>query len=588
MGKIHVLPEHIANKIAAGEVVERPASIVKELIENSLDAGADYIEVEIAHGGKSLIRVSDNGCGMSREDACLAFARHATSKISSAEDLERILSFGFRGEALPSIAAVSRIALSTGINSRETAVHIGIEGGVEQVVSEHPPRQGTSVEIRDLFFNTPARRKFLKADVTEKGHVQDLIAHLSLAHPNVHFVFKVSEKTVYDLPPVRDLRLRAEAIWGAEISRHLLEIRAEGQDGLRVSGFIGKPFVARGNRGGQILFLNRRWIKSNALSYALQDGFYGLLIHGKYPLAIVFIEVDPETVDVNVHPTKQEVKISNESEVRSLLKKAVVEALLKESDLAPQVLGRARNFPAANTEFAVPALEARVFAPAVLNLREPAAVYTPQQEAIPISVRSDAAREKLRVTRIYGQIHQTFIVAETEEGMLLIDQHAAHERVMFEALSRNMKSGKPEKQNLLMDEVLSIHPKQVEILTHFLPLLNQVGFEIETFGKQDYVLRAYPALLGNENPAVFIKDFLDEKEAGKMGTSLEQYGDEVAALIACKRKSVRAHDSLTPSGAQVLLERLAACDNPFSCPHGRPSMIKYSVSDLERLFQRKV
>ncbi|MDD5217197.1 MAG: DNA mismatch repair endonuclease MutL [Candidatus Omnitrophica bacterium] len=588
MGIIHVLPETVANKIAAGEVIERPASIVKELVENSLDAGATSIDISIRSGGKSLIRVSDDGCGMVDEDAELAFQRHATSKITSADDLDRILSFGFRGEALPSIAAVSRMKLVTRTKGKSAGTEVVIEGGKTLSVKPSPCRDGTIAEVRDLFFNTPARRKFLKTDSTELGHILDVVSNLAFANLGIHFSLKSSEKTLLELPPAQTLLERAAVIWGDESSHELIEIDGDGTD-IRVWGIIGKPRMARANRSGQIFFVNRRWVKAASLSYALMDGYHGLLMGGQYPMAVIFIDVNPERVDVNVHPTKQEVRISKESEIKSLVYRTVMERLQQETDLAP-VSRIPQDFtlprPPDSRETSYLDFKSGIpVAPDALKMAEPSAMKLAEEESG--LTQPIVFRDQLRITKVLGQIHHTFIVAETEEGMIIIDQHAAHERVMFEALLRDIQSGSPKRQGLLMDEILELHPKQQEIVKAAWPMLTQLGFEIEKFGENSLVIRSYPAALEDDDPIACLKMFLEEKEEGKLRTTIDNLQEEAAALIACKRQSVKAHDPLTPAGMRALLERLAHTENPFNCPHGRPTFFKYSFFDLEKQFKRK-
>ncbi len=598
MGVIQVLPEHLANKIAAGEVIERPSSIVKELMENALDAGATSIEVEINHGGRSLIRIADNGSGMSPEDAELAFKRHATSKIKSDKDLEAILSFGFRGEALPSIAAVSRMSLVTRTASAKNGVSVVVDGGHLLEVKESPCSPGTAVEVRDLFFNTPARRKFLRTDATELGHIMDTVSHFALANPSLRLVFKSSGKTVYDLLPVPDVRSRAEAVLGAETARHLVPFEEE-VPGIKISGLAGKPFIAKANRTGQNFFINRRWVKAPGFSHALHAGYHGLLMHGQFPVAVVFMTLDPDRVDVNVHPTKQEVRISNESEIKSLLKRAVTQALQKAGDLTPGLKPFREDLNPGMPAFSAPSgqrenpyasfygkastvpVEMSVSAPE----QAPEEVY--RSAPVPETQLPVLKEKPFGITKILGQIHHTFIVAETEEGLLMVDQHAAHERVMFEVLLKNFETGQPAKQALLMDEVLELHPRQVEIMKNALPVLTKIGFEIEEFGEKAFVVRSFPAILGQENPLGFLKTFVEEREDGSMDTKLEQHQETIAALMACKRRSVKAHDPLTLIQMQALMERLALCENPFSCPHGRPAFFKKSFSELERQFKRK-
>ncbi|MFZ5802285.1 MAG: DNA mismatch repair endonuclease MutL [Candidatus Omnitrophota bacterium] len=591
MGVIKVLPEIIANKIAAGEVVERPASIVKELVENALDAGAQAVEIEVKNGGKSLIRVTDDGSGMEAGDAEAAFQRHATSKIATEKDLERIVSFGFRGEALASIAAVSRVRMLTRVKGKSSGTEVVIEGGRSVSVKEAASREGTTLEVRDLFFNTPARRKFLKTDSTELGHVMDAVANLAIANPAVHFVLISAGKTVWGLLPGEDLMPRVCAIWGEDHAAHLVRFEAEG-GGVRIWGIAGKPFLARANRSGQVFYINRRWIRSLGLSYALQDAYHGRLMQGQYPVAAVFIEADPERVDVNVHPTKQEVRISKEAEIKSLLRRAVAEKLEAEGDMAPKLEitempektpGRP-SIPEWMSESAkTPAQKGD------LAIKESAAaIYVSSSAAEPVEPEPAISfRDQLKVTRILGQVHATYILAETEEGLMIVDQHAAHERVMFEEILAELESESPRKQGLLMEEVLEVHPRQSEVLEALLPLLSKIGFEIENFGENSFVIRAYPAALREEDPVGCVKRCLEAKEEGKLKADLEHAREEIAALLACKTRAVKARDPMTPVAMRSLLERLSACRDPFHCPHGRPAFIKFAVGDLEKQFHRK-
>ena len=589
MGKIHILSEIVANKIAAGEVVERPASIVKELVENSLDAGADQIAIEIKHGGKSLIRVADNGSGMTVEDAQLALQRHATSKIEKAEDLDHIASFGFRGEALPSIAAVSRFTLQTRTAEAATGAELVVEGGSLVKAKECPVAPGTVIEVRDLFFNTPARRKFLKQDTTELGHILDVVTCLALANLRVRFVLNSGGKDVLDLVPTQELSVRAAAVLGEDWAKQTLPVQSEIPH-AKLSGLIGKPSLASGNRARQFLFINHRWVKAYGLSYGLQAGYHGLLMQHQFPAAILFLELNPRYVDVNVHPTKQQVRLSHESVIKTLIEKTVAEALKENGDLVPSFREKDER-PSAfyqGVRFQEPSFG---FEDRMASHNEPlkvaeavvADVVTRNVDAFgPLEIGKG-----LRITRVLGQVHRTYILAETEEGYVVVDQHAAHARVMFESLMKNFESERPVSQGLLMEEVLELHPRQVETLKKKLPFLAKLGFEIELFGERAFVVRGLPAILKDENPVTILNQFVDEEEAGKMQTGLKGAQEDVAAMIACKRKSVKASDPLTLPAMQGLLEQLACCKNPFNCPHGRPSIIKYSLLDLEKQFKRK-
>ena len=578
MGIIRVLPENIANRIAAGEVVERPASIVKELVENALDAGATSIEVTIRHGGKSLIRVADDGWGMTADDAELAFQRYATSKITSADDLFRIASYGFRGEALPSIAAVARVRLSTRTADSAQGTELSIEGGVLSSAKPCSMARGTVVEVKDLFFNTPARRKFVKSDAAETGHVMDVVSNLALSRPDVRFIFKSADRTMLDLLPSAELLPRVAAIFG-EDENNLFDFEAQMQ-GVRISGVIGKPHLARANRGGQIFFVNRRWIRSASFSYGLHAGFHGLLMHGQFPVGVIYIETDLSRVDVNVHPAKMEVRISNESEINRLIKESAAARLAKDAGLAPQLRVQTEDYRSAPARTI--GAGAPVFQPALI--REPEPIF---QAAGGLALEEPVEfRNKLGVTKILGQIHHTFIIVETTEGMLVMDQHAAHERVMFESLVRNLRSGAPSRQKLLMDEILKFPPRQADLLEKSLPMLTAAGFEIEPFGSQTFVVRAIPSIFGSQHAEGILKAYVEEKEDGKVRTALEKQDEEVAALIACKRRAVKANDVMTPQSIRGLVEQLARCENPFSCPHGRPTFFRHTLQDLEKQFKR--
>ncbi len=589
MGKIHILSEHVANKIAAGEVVERPASIVKELVENSLDAGADQIEITIKHGGKSLIRVADNGFGMMAEDAQLAVQRHATSKIEKAEDLDRLVSFGFRGEALPSIAAVSRFSLQTRTSDASTGTELIIEGGSLVKAKECASAAGTVIEVRDLFFNTPARRKFLKQDTTEFGHILDAVTCVALANLSVRFVLISDSKTVLDVLPTRDLAVRAAGLLGEDWSGQSIPVE-NNIPHAKLSGLIGKPSLASGNRARQFIYINRRWVKAYGLSYGLQAGYHGHLMQHQFPAAILFLELNPQYVDVNVHPTKQQVRLSHEVMIKSMIEKTVAGALQTSGDLVPAFRERdgKPTAPFVGERYQEPSFgfEVRMAAHEVpLRVAEAAVgdVVTRKVDAFqPLEIGKG-----LKILRILGQVHRTYILAETEAGYVVIDQHAAHERVMFEILMKNFEMERPSSQGLLMEEVLELHHRQVEVLKRNLPFLAKLGFEVEAFGEKSFVVRAVPSILKDENPLTILRQFVDEREAGKSQTRLKGAQEDVAAMIACKRRSVKASDPLTLPAMQGLLEQLSRCKNPFNCPHGRPSIMKYSLLDLEKQFKRK-
>ncbi len=610
MNKIHILSERIANKNAAGEVVERPASIVKELLENSLDAGATSIEVTVHHGGKSLIRISDNGSGMSAADAELAFKRHATSKIKSDEDLTKIESFGFRGEALPSIAAVSRMTLVTRPADSETGTEIWMVGGSLAKASEAVATKGTTVEVRDLFFNTPARRKFLKQDSTEFGHIYEVMVAAALAKPQIHFIFKNQEKTIWDLSAGQDLRERIKAVLGADWGEMLVPIEAEIPH-VRVSGFVTKPEFARGNRLAQYIFVNQRWVKSFAVSYGMEAGYHGFLMHGRYPAAVLFVDVHPEYVDVNVHPTKQQVRLSGEASIKSMIQQAVASALQKVPDLRPTLADPKPRTADISFPIIGSKAEIRFENETVPQSRENSPLHETQgerevsvvpknpwevllaQNVQPTSKVGESqpvwsSERRPVITKVLGQIHGTFILAETDEGYVVIDQHAAHEKIQYEGLRVSLEKAQPVSQRLLIEEMVDLNPRHFAVYEENAEFLKKIGFDIELFGERTLVVRAIPDAFRNEQAKQVLIAYFEQKETGEPGVRLEHYQADLAAMLACKTRSVKAHDSLTIEEMRKLTDDLMRCDQPFHCPHGRPSMLKYSFAELERQFKRKL
>lgn len=588
MGKIHILSEQIANKIAAGEVIERPASIVKELIENSLDAGATQIAITIKHGGKSLIRVVDDGCGMTAEDAELSVQRHATSKIEKSEDLFHIQSLGFRGEALPSIAAVSRFLLQTRPPDKATGTELVMEGGSLSKVCECAMAAGTVVEVRDLFFNTPARRKFLKQDTTEMGHILDVVTSLAMANLKVRFLLESGDKKLLNLCPTEDLAMRARALLGDAWADQAIYIQNEIPH-IRVHGLIGKPVLASGNRAQQFFFINRRYVKAYGLSHGLQAGYHGLLMQHQFPAAVLFLDIDPQYVDINVHPTKLQVRLSHEALIKSLIEKTVSAALQEHGDLAPTIGAPVTKIGLQETALNLHS-DALPFSEPVRHISSRLKVSEPSEEGEFVETHDFQLLQigkGPKVFKVLGQIQGAYILAETENGYMIVDQHAAHERVMFESLMNNFESGQPAVQGLLIEEVLELHFRQVEILNKEVMFLRKIGFEIEFFGDHSFVIRGVPFILKDENPIALVKQFVDEIEQGKIRTRLNGCQENIAALIACKQRSVKASDPLTLEAMEGLLQRLAACKNPFHCPHGRPSFVQYSLLELEKQFKRK-
>jgi len=593
LNKIHILSERVANKIAAGEVVERPASIVKELLENSIDAGATSIEVTVHHGGKSLIRISDNGSGMSPQDAELAFKRHATSKIKSDEDLTKIESFGFRGEALPSISAVSRMTLVTKPADAETGTEIWMVGGALAKASEAAAPTGTTVEVRDLFFNTPARRKFLKQDSTEYGHIHEVLAAAALAKPQIRFVFKNQEKTIWDLPAGQDPRERIKMVLGNDWGDMLVPVEAQISH-VRVSGFVTKPEFARGNRLTQYIFVNQRWVKSFAISYGVEAGYHGFLMHGRHPAFVLFVDVHPEYVDVNVHPTKQQVRLSGEASIKSMIQHAVAESLQKVPDLRPSLTDYRQQTLASERAPSDGKVSATNAPPSdgVRLTKNPWEVLLAQniQPALQVHEQEPVWNPDRRpvITKVFGQVHGTFILAETEEGYVVIDQHAAHEKIQYESLRLSLEKARPVSQRMLIEEMVDLTPRHFAVYEENSDFLKKIGFEIEPFGERTLVVRAVPHAFVHEPVKQVLTSYFEQKETGEANVKLENYRADLAAMLACKTRSVKAHDALTIEEMRKLAQDLMQCDQPFHCPHGRPSMLKYSFAELERQFKRKL
>lgn len=625
MGKIIVLDERTANQIAAGEVVERPASVVKELVENSLDASAGRIVVEVEGGGKDLIRVTDDGSGMSPEDARLALQRHATSKIRSAEDLQAIRSMGFRGEAIPSIASVSRFELITRELSELGGFRILVEGGKLVDESEHGAPPGTRITVRELFYNVPARLKYLKSSATEIGQIGDAMTRLALAYPEVAFRFLSNQVQVFATPGTGKVQEAALSLMGREMAKELLPVEYQG-DGLRVWGFIGRPGAARAGRNHQYFFVNRRAIKAIQVRYPLEEAYAHLIPNGRYPVCILFLEVDPGEVDVNVHPTKAEVRFQREREVRAAVYKAAREALgahllIPGTTVSPDgevsVPDRAGERAAVETGWVRPStdssgrqvsfrLEAAQTSreePAAYPLPEgglqavlerrsgtgpsallPGAAETAWTDSPPVRTDSDLVRS----LRPLGQVHRSYIACDGPDGLYVIDQHAAHERIFFERLLRAAESSTAPIQQLLFPISLDLTPVQIALWRENSTILQESGFEAEPFGGNTLLIQGVPAGLGDAHVARLVSDFLDrlQEERVAPGTSLLARRQKVVAAMAACKASIKARDPLEPEDVAALLADLAACESPTTCPHGRPTVICISITELEKRFKR--
>lgn len=601
MGTIKVLSDAVINRIAAGEIIERPGSAVKELVENSLDAGAASIAVTVRHGGKELIRVTDNGSGMDPEDAVASLKRYATSKIENEEDIFRIRSFGFRGEALPSIAAVSRLTLLTRASGDVSGTEVVVHGGVVESVHEAGVGVGTTVEVAHLFFNTPARRKFLRSERAELLFVGEVLTTLALGNPAVEFKLYSGTRLVAEYQACASLRDRIAQIYGKEVVAGLIPLQAHAEE-VTISGFITASDLSRVNRTGQFFFINNRPIRSPGLSFALQQGYGGILPHKRFPLAFLFLDIDTARVDVNVHPSKREVRIAQERAVQKALIDAVQQALHTGKPF-PSL-----RMPGARSEAGVPHLkrESGGYAPAarspdlgsssaslLISDARPFLFYgRPEQGSAPCSssfvhertlagIRSGASG-----LRVLGQFHCTYIIAEQGDTLLIIDQHAAHERIIYEKLLHVLERAEAPSQRSLIPLTFSLDYREQEILEEYLPLLKKIGFGINNLGRNTYSLDASPLFLEAENPRQLVLDFLHEAMATDVPRTFEAKGKALAATMACKSKAVKGAAHLVEEKMTALVCSLFDAQNPFTCPHGRPTCIVLSRKDLERQFGR--
>ncbi|MDD5557926.1 MAG: DNA mismatch repair endonuclease MutL [bacterium] len=563
MGLVRILPDSVVNKIAAGEVVERPASVARELVENAIDAGATDIRVEVRGGGGHLVRVRDDGCGMSAEDAGRALERHSTSKISSADDLFRIATMGFRGEALPSIAAVSRLELTTKERGALAGVRILVEGGRVVRVAEAGAPDGTEVAVRDLFFNTPVRRRFLRTARTETSHIAAAVTWEALVRHGVGFTLVADGDEIIRAPAVPSPRDRIAALFGADVARDLLPV--EGARGaVRASGFVSPPGVTRGNRTGQHFFVNGRPVEDRVLRFAVADACDGLVPAGRHPILFLFLEIEPHEVDVNVHPAKREVRFRNGALVRDLVRDAVAAAL------------RAASPAAASRP---PAYETREGGGVFDRVPGPSGV----QEAMPLG--EGRGEEPGRRLRILGQSGGLYIVCEGPDGLVIVDQHAAHERVLFERLMRGYAAGAGEVQRLLVPAVIELPPAERLAAEEYAHVLRALGIGIEPFGGSAVKVDQLPACIGTVDAARLMRDAVAALAAEGRGGAVREEMARVAARKVC-RAAVKARDDLPAEALAALVDDLLRCERPGTCPHGRPTMITIPRGELDRRFGR--
>jgi DNA mismatch repair protein MutL len=659
MGKIRVLSDQVANQIAAGEVVERPASVVKELLENALDAGATRIRVEIEAGGRKLIRIVDNGCGMNRDDAMLAFERHATSKLRSADDLLSIATLGFRGEALPSIASVARVLLETRAAEDAVGTVLEIAGGNLLRVEDAGLPVGTTLTVRDLFFNTPARRKFLRAEQTELGHVVALVTHYALAHPDKHFELHSATQTLLMAPAVANAGERLFQIFGRETQSHMIPVAAEidferaglpepppwkrpedyeppAPGFLRVKGFVSKPELQKLNRNSIYVFVNGRLVRDRLLLHAFAEAYRNIIPPTSYPVALLFLEMPPQEVDVNVHPAKTEVRFRQGPFLHDFVRDTVRTALMQARPAA-NFLAALETAPTASSLMLdvspLPGVDGGVMQPnalvagtlpqtdapiepedvACFLLQEPVAAVAPgrlafegngmavgyaeradgatgaaSEDAPGQAVESQAAQptlHSLASLRPLGQLRDSFILAVNEEGLWIIDQHVAHERVLFEKILRERQVEKVQRQRLLMPVLVELQPAQMVTFAEIAAELERNGFEAEPFGPRTLAVKATPVGLEGRELERMLEEVLGVTEREQQAENEEARRTRIAASIAC-HAAIKVNMPLEPSKIEWLLAELAKTAHPTSCPHGRPIVLRYSMKDIQRAFQR--
>lgn len=649
MPRIKLLPDEVASQVAAGEVVERPASVVKELVENALDAGADRVEIMIRGGGASLIRVVDNGCGMDRDDALLCLERHATSKIRTGADLATISTLGFRGEAVPSIASVSKFRLGTRERGAEAGTEVLVNGGRIEAVRDSGDAPGTSIEVRSLFYNLPARRKFLRTEATETSHVEHQFTLQALGRPDVAFVLMNGDRVVHQLPAVSGIRERVRDLFGKELDAELLEVPAFDERGISVRGLICRAGVSRSSRDQQYTFLNGRAVENAALSQGLREGYHTALMKGQHPVAFLFLQIDPAEVDVNVHPAKREVRFRDPLSIRGVIERAVRGAIETDraawsaafsSPQAPravaeaegtmqigfsglvssgrglrrdEVLGPKQVSLAIETKASVEdssSLEASatVHASAVDSLSEVGsdseeprakAVVGPTSEVI--EDVSEHAGERHRGEtlsgeatpppearfRILGVIGRLYVVMENDQGMVLVDQHAAHERVLYEQMVSRMRRREVPSQRLLIPLILRVTPRDGDWLRGNAGLLESAGIMVEEFGPNAFKVDALPSFLMGEEAGRLVPRIVDELRSASSGSAKLRLGEDVIAKTVC-RHAIKANDALAELELRRLIEDLLACELPYCCPHGRPTMIQMGFDELEKRFGRRV
>lgn len=659
MGRIRVLSDQVANKIAAGEVVERPASVAKELLENSLDAGATRIRIDIEAGGKKLIAIRDNGCGMVQDDAMLAFERHATSKIHDVDDLLGISTLGFRGEALPSIASVSRLQLETRTPDDPAGTRVEIAGGKLLKVEEAGIPHGTLITVRDLFFNVPARKKFLKAESTELSHIATLVTHYALAHPDKHFELHSASNAILTAPPVKSHSERIYQVFGRETLNQLISVAAESDlervglpepppwrrdsdyespapGKVRLHGFVSKPELQKLNRNSIFLFVNGRLVKDRLVQHALTEAYRNILPPTVFPVVLLFLELPAAEVDANVHPAKTEVRFRQQAFVHDFVRDSVRAALMKARPV-PEFTREIVAHPTAGPGFSPGALPARLpqgvtmahfeenqilaLSPNELpprtaglefggstyiaaNAAAPAAVFSPSaittaelgiralhaDNCAPLLESSENGQSvqsgpQLAGLKPLGQIRESFILAVDHDGLWIVDQHVAHERVLFEKVLKQRNADRVEQQRMLMPMIVELTPGQQTIFAEISDELRRNGFEVEMFGSRTIAVKAAPAGIDASDVERMLHELLDQFEREQQMENLEAVQHRIAASIAC-HAAIKVNTPLEQNKMEWLLRELAKTECPMTCPHGRPVVLRYSLKEIQRAFKR--
>lgn len=577
MPHIKILPEILSNKIAAGEVVERPASVVKELIENSIDAESSKVLVEIAKGGRSLIRVSDNGVGMDRDDALLSIERYATSKIYNEKDLFSIATLGFRGEALPSIASVSEMEIVTRSASSEVGIRIIVEGGKVKEVAEVGAPKGTVISVNRLFFNTPARRKYLKTEQTEVGHISDTVTRMALAFPGIYFKFLHNKRVLGNWSPAANPLHRIVDVLGGGLEDRLYEVDYKAGN-VHVRGFAASPEISRATSRGLYVYVNGRFVRDKLLVHAVMEAYAGRLMKGKFPLVVLFVDLAHDKVDVNVHPTKNSVRFEAPNQVHETVARAVSESLQK--------FDRPKWKQTPSVKPTQRPIQYSLSPPGrgVVGEPEPASqVYSHAREATP-PLWPEKSFSSLK---ILGQLHNTYIVCESEDGLVLIDQHAAHERVVFESLKDAYSRSAIAVQGLLVPETLELNHREAGILESLIEDLRKIGLEIEPFGGKTYLVKSVPALLAGRPVKPLVMEIVEKAAEIGLASGLRRGVDECLTIMAC-HGAIRANQKLADEQMKSLLEQLDALEHASHCPHGRPTYIHRSLHRVEKDFKRIV